>query len=129
MEAGHFFQQALDVSRRGRAGLELEPRILAFQADNLMRAGDPERAGNVAVEAIGVALRKADRLAECHASLVAAWACLTQSGSQHAPEARGLLNRADALIDATGAKAYEAMMSDVRAEAGDEKSLASPSRS
>ncbi len=71
-EADGFFQQALDASRRGRAGLEFEARILAFQADNLMRAGDPRRAGEVAAEAIGVARRKADRLAECHASLVAA---------------------------------------------------------
>ena len=61
MEADGFFQQALDASRRGRAGLELEARILAFQADNLMRAGDPKRAGKVATEAIGVARRKADR--------------------------------------------------------------------
>ena len=71
-EADGFFQQALDASRRGRAGLEFEARILAFQADNLMRAGDPRRAGEVAAEAIAVARRKADRLAECHASLVAA---------------------------------------------------------
>ena len=115
-EADGFFQQALDASRRGRAGLEFEARILAFQADNLMRAGDPRRAGEVAAEAIGVARRKADRLAECHASLVAASACLTRSGSRDAEEARRLLNRASALIDETGAKAYEPMM--LRCEAG-----------
>jgi class 3 adenylate cyclase/tetratricopeptide (TPR) repeat protein len=125
--ADGFFQQALDASRRGKAGLEFEARILAFQADNLMRAGDPQRAGEVAAEAIGVARRKADRLAECHASLVAARACLARSGSQDAGEASGLLNRANALIDETGAKAYEPMMLRVRTQAGDEKILA-PSR-
>jgi class 3 adenylate cyclase/tetratricopeptide (TPR) repeat protein len=108
--ADGFFQQALDASRRGKAGLELEARILAFQADNLRRAGDPRRAGEVAAEAIAVARRKADRLAECHASLVAAWACLERNGSQHAEEARGLLNHANALIAETGAKAYEPMV-------------------
>src|SRR5258705_1766096 len=36
LEADSFFQQALDASRRGKAGLEFEARILAFQADNLM---------------------------------------------------------------------------------------------
>jgi adenylate cyclase len=128
-EADGFFQQALDASRRGRAGLELEARILAFQADNLMRADDPGRAGEVATEAIGVARRKADRLAECHASLVAASACLTRSGSQHAGEAHDLLNRANALIDQTGAKAYEAMMLRMRAQASGEKNLAPSSRS
>jgi adenylate cyclase len=127
--ADGFFQQALGASRRGRAGLEFEARILAFQADNLMRAGDPGRAGEVAAEAITVARRKADRLAECHASLVAASACLTRGGSQYAGEARGLLNRAIALIDETGAKAYEPMMLRVRAQASGEKNLASPPRS
>ena len=65
-------------------------------------------------------------MAECHASLVAAWAYL--KGSQHAGEARGLLNRANALIDETGAKAYEAMMLQVRALASDKKNLAPPRR-
>jgi hypothetical protein len=125
MEADGFFQQTLDASRRGRAGLEFEARILAFQADNLMRAGDPGRAGEVAAEAIGVARRKADRLSECHASLVAAGACLTRSGSRDAGEAHGLLNRANALIEETGAKAYDAMLLRVRAAASEEKSLTS----
>jgi hypothetical protein len=71
----------------------------------------------VKLRLIGVARRKADRLAECHASLVAAGACLTRSGSQHAEEASVLLNRANALIDETGAKVYEPMMLGMRAQA------------
>jgi adenylate cyclase len=128
-EADGFFQQALDASRRGRAGLEFEARILAFQADNLMRAGDVRRAGEVAAEAIGVARRKADRLADCHASLVAAKVCLAKPGSPNVDEASALLNRAAALIDETGAKAYEAMMSLVRDQISQEKGLAGPKRS
>ena len=62
-----------------------------------------------------MAQRKADRLAECHANVVAAEVCLTWSGSQHVLEARALLNRADALIDETGAKAYEPTTSRMRA--------------
>jgi class 3 adenylate cyclase/tetratricopeptide (TPR) repeat protein len=126
-EADGFFRQALDASRRGRAGLEVEARILAFQADNLMRAGDPRRAGEVAADAIGLAKRKADRLAECHATLVAARACLMRCGSQDIEEASGLLARANVLIDETGAKAYEAMMLLIRAQISEEKGLA-PSR-
>jgi adenylate cyclase len=128
MQADGFFRQALDASRRSRAGLEFEARMLAFQADNLMRAGDPQRAGNVAMEAIAVALRKADRLAECHANLVAAAMCLTHEDSEHRREARALLDRANALIEETGAMAYEPMLLRLRARAGDEKSLASPRR-
>jgi len=119
----------LDASRHGRAGLEFEARMLAFRADNLARAGDPRRAGEVAAEAVGVARRKADRLAECHASLVAASASLTRGGSQSAGEASGLLNRAAALIVETGAKAYEPMMLRARAQASGEKNLASSRRS
>jgi adenylate cyclase len=115
-EADRFFQQALDASRHGRAGLELEARMLAFRADNLLRAGDPGRADQVAAEAIAVARRKADRLAECHASLVAVSARRTRNGSQDFEEARRLLNRASTLIDETGARAFQAMMSRVRAQ-------------
>jgi adenylate cyclase len=128
-EADGFFQQSLDASRRGRAGLEFEARILALQSDNLMRASDPRRAGEVAAEAIAVARRKADRLAECHASLVAASTCLTRRGPQDIDEARGLLSRASALISETGAKVYESMMLRVRAQAGSEINLAPPRRS
>jgi adenylate cyclase len=127
-EANGFFQQALDASRRGKAGLEFEARMLAFQADNLMRAGNPGRAGEVAAEAIGVAQRKADRLAECHASVVAASTCLTRRGSQGAEDAHSLLKRADALLDETGAKAYEPIMLQVRAQR-EEINLASSPRS
>ena len=128
-EADGFFRQALDASRRGRAGLEVEARILAFQADNLVRAGDAARAEEVAAEGIAVAKRKADRLAECHASLVAARACLMRRGSQDIEQASGLLARANVLIEETGAKAYEALMLLVRAEISEEKGLAPPHRS
>jgi adenylate cyclase len=128
-EADGFFQQALDASRRGKAGLEFEARMLAYQADNLMRAGNSLRAGEVAAEAIAVAQRKADRLGECHASLVGAEACLTQSGSRDTEKARRLLDRASVLTDETGAKAFESMMLRVTALASDEKNLAPPRRS
>lgn len=115
-EADGFYQQALDASRRGKAGLEFEARMLAFQADNLARAGDTVRAGEVAAEAISVARRKADRLAECHANVVAAEVCLMRRGSQHTLEAATLLDRASALIAETGAKAYEPMVLRARAQ-------------
>ena len=112
-EADGFFRQALDTSRRSRAGLELEARILASQADNLMRAGDPGAAEGAA-EAIDVARRKADRLSECHASLVGAEVHLAGRVSH---QAIGMLSRAKALIGETGAKAYEPMMLRIRAQA------------
>jgi adenylate cyclase len=127
-EADGFFRQAVDASRRGKAGLESEAKMLAFQADSLMRAGHLERASALATETIAVARRKADRLAECHASLVAASASLARRGSRDTDEARRLLDRASALIDETGAKAYEPMLLRVRAHPGAEKGLATPGR-
>ena len=82
-----------------------------------MQADEPQRAGEMAAEAIGVARRKADRLSECHACLVAAWA--SRRGSQPGVEANDLLNRANALIEETGSKVYEAMMLRMRAEASE----------
>ncbi len=126
-EADGFFQQALDAARHGRAALEFEARILAFQADSLMRAGNLERANKLATETIDVARRKADRMAECHASLVSAAIAQTRRGRQYAEEARGLLSRVDALIGETGARAYESMLLRVRAQANDERGLSSSS--
>jgi class 3 adenylate cyclase/tetratricopeptide (TPR) repeat protein len=113
MKAEGFFVEALETSRRSRAALEFETRILAHRADNLDRAGDPRLAGQVAAEAISVARRRARRLYECHASLVAARVCLAQAGSRRSPDVSTLLNRAKHLIEMTGAKAYEPMMVDI----------------
>ena len=109
-KADGFFREALKTARESRAGLEFEARILATRADNLNRAGDPRLAGQVAAEAISVARRKADRLAECLASLVAARVCLSQAGSRRPPMARTLLDRAKTLVDLTGAVVFRPMM-------------------
>jgi hypothetical protein len=94
-----------------------------------MRAGDADRAGEAAAEAIGVARRKADRLAECHANLVAAEVHLARIGFQRVLDATGFLERAIVLINETGAKAYEPMMLRVRTRLDDEKHLALSRRS
>jgi class 3 adenylate cyclase/tetratricopeptide (TPR) repeat protein len=109
--ADGYFAAALELSRRSGAALEREAGILASRADNLARAGDPQRAGEVAAEAINIARRRADRLAECHASLVAAQAGLVQAGLIRTPEASALLDRAEDLINETGAKAFAPMLS------------------
>ena len=105
------FREALDTSRGSQAGLEFEARILATRADNLDRAGDLRLAGEVAAEAISVAQRKADRLAECLACLVAARVSLGQAGSRQSEEAGDRTSRAKALIDLTGAAVFRPMMS------------------
>jgi adenylate cyclase len=119
-----YFTEALDMSRRSRAALDYEAKILAHRADNLHRAGDLCQAGQVVTEAIKVARRRKDRLAECHASLVAARIYLARSDSRPQPTVRVLLNRAKVLIDETGAKAYEHMISLIRKQVSDENNIA-----
>lgn len=111
LDADDLFQEALEISRASRTGLEFEARILAIRADNLHRAGEPRLARQVAMEALGVARQRADRIAECHASLVAARACLVQAGPRQSPEAAALLDRAKTLIGVTGAAAFQPIMS------------------
>ena len=128
MKADDFFREALAISRGSRAALEFEARILAVRANNRDRAGDPLLARQAAAEAIGVARRKADRLAECHAHLVAARSCLAQSGSRLSREAGELLNRAKVLIDETGAKAYVPMLLRIQTGIDDARSHVAPAR-
>jgi adenylate cyclase len=121
-KADGFFAAALDLSRRSKAGLDYEARILANRADILDRAGERRFAGQMAAEAIRVARSRAMRLAECHASLVAARVWLAQTGSRHSPEGSWMLDRAKALIQETGAKAFEPMMLRLNAEMVGERS-------
>lgn len=109
-KADDCFLHALKTSRGSKTGLELETRILANRAENLDRAGDSRLAAQVAAEAISVARRRAHRLAECHASIVAARVCLKQAGSARPSAAASLLSRAKALVTETGAIAFEPMM-------------------
>ncbi len=113
MKADGFFNEALETSRRSRAAFELETRILTHRADNLERAGDSRLAGQVAAEAINVARRRARRLYECHASLIAARVGLARGELRRSPEIQTLLDRAENLIEETGGKAYEPMIADI----------------
>jgi adenylate cyclase len=115
IEADNYFAEALEASRGSRAALEFEARILAVQADNLDRAGDSHLARQVATEALSVSRRRGDRIAECHASIVAARLCLRQEHSGYSQMAGSLLDRARLLIDETGAKAFELLSRSITA--------------
>ena len=105
------FRDALDLGRRTKAGMEFEARLLADLADTQNRSGNPLLAAETAVEAIEVARRRTDRLAECHATIVAAAAHCASGRRGEAAEA---LARAEHLLQITGAAAFEPMLAQTR---------------
>jgi len=94
--------EALTTARKSKTGLEIEARLLSYLADVLDSAGEQARAAQVAKEAIEVAQRRTDRIAELHAHIVAAHIML--AGDEITP---GLsdehLHKAKTLLDSTGA--------------------------
>ena len=104
--------EALATARRSKTGLEIEGRLLAYLAHMLDLAGKKERAAEVASEAIDVALRRTDRVAELHAHIVAAGLAL--AGGAIDPALRhGHLERAKALLDFTGAEIFAPKLHDL----------------
>ena len=63
--AAQDLREAIDFGRRIRVGIEYEGRMLADFADLLYRAGDLDAALEATEEAIAVARRRTDRVAEC----------------------------------------------------------------
>jgi class 3 adenylate cyclase/tetratricopeptide (TPR) repeat protein len=101
------FREALVSARRSRAGLDHEAKLLAFLADTLVRAGDHALAARVAAEALEVARRRTDRLAELHASIVAARALSVDGGPERRSQADRHLGRAEDLMKITGAAIFK----------------------
>ena len=62
-------RQALALGRQKRMGLEYEARLVAHLAECFARAGKYKQAWIVASEAIEVARRRTDRVAELHADV------------------------------------------------------------
>lgn len=105
--------EALATARKSKTGLEIEARLLAYLADVLDRAGEKARAAQLAREAIEVAQRRTDRVAELHAHIVAA--DLELAGGAINPELRDdHLQRAKALLDVTGAAIFASRLADLR---------------
>ena len=94
---------ALQAIGRSEKQLELEARLLAHLADTYLRAGDAARAAKVAVEAMDVARRRTDRLAEYHAGSVAVRA----GGERDA----ALVARTRMLANDTGAGLLQSILS------------------
>ncbi|MGB6397377.1 MAG: adenylate/guanylate cyclase domain-containing protein [Bradyrhizobium sp.] len=112
--AANALREAIDFARRARAGLEFEARMLADLADALYRSGDPGAALAATEEAIAVARRRTDRIAECHASLVRGIILAVDDGGSGDGEAKRLLAQAEQLLGESGAAFYEPRLIQLR---------------
>ena len=93
--------------RDARVAMEIEPEMLASQADCASRSGDHHGAIKIANEAIKIARQRSARLSECRASISLANALLQANGISAQKEATAHLDHAQALIQTTGACIYD----------------------
>jgi class 3 adenylate cyclase/tetratricopeptide (TPR) repeat protein len=107
-------REAIDFARRARAGLEFEARMLADLADALYRSGDFGAALKMSEEAISVARRRTDRMAEYHAALVRGITLAVADGGSGDAEADQLLEHAQQLLGVSGAAFYEPRLAQLR---------------
>jgi adenylate cyclase len=107
-------REAIDFARRARAGLEFEARMLADLADALYRAGELSAALEAADEAIGVARRRTDRIAELHASLLRGLTLAAIGDARNDEEIGELIKHADRLLKVSGAGFFELRLVQLR---------------
>jgi tetratricopeptide (TPR) repeat protein len=101
--------EALRFARSRKAGLELEPRILADLANAYRLNGDIQNAFSLVHEAIKVAIERNARVPECLARIVHAQLLLSGTSDQKIAGSREL-ERAQGPMQETGALIFKAMI-------------------
>jgi len=105
LEAIATFERAVEIRRRRRVGLPLEPRLLAALAEAYCGAGAIDRARETADLAVALARERAARVVELKAVISRARVWLA-CGAEHAERIEADLHDAMALVEATDAFAY-----------------------
>src|SRR5262249_42453804 len=109
-------EAALIISNASRASVFLEPSHFASLARAHLGAGHPDQARKVAESAVALARERGVRLFEIVALLAHSRALLAIDGAPVRALVETDLRDADALIDATGARAYAPWVNVERAE-------------
>jgi tetratricopeptide (TPR) repeat protein len=109
-------EHGLSISRGRRTNLQTEGLLLVHLAEVHLAAGNLAEARVAAEAAVSAGQRIGSVLYEAHAHRSLARALLRQSEDGSIGEARGALDRADALYDKTGARNYKALVNLDRAE-------------
>jgi class 3 adenylate cyclase/tetratricopeptide (TPR) repeat protein len=115
--AARDFVAGLEFLRKTKAAMEYEPEILASLADCHYQNDEPGRAIEIAKEAIRMAQQRNARLPECRASITCGGALIAESGVTAVDEANVLFDRAEELIQVTGACIYELLLDRARQRA------------
>ena len=105
--AADLFRQALAMGRQSRMGLESEAKLVAYLADCHDRAGEFGSRSRSPTKLFQIARRRSDRVAELHASIVAAHALTTSNDIERRPDAIMHLRRARHLSEVTGAAIFQ----------------------
>jgi adenylate cyclase len=101
--------EALRFARSRKAGLELEPRILADLANAYRLNGDIQNSFSIVNEALKVAIDRNARVPECLARIVHARLLLSGTSDQKIAGSHEL-ERAHGLLRETGAMTFKAMI-------------------
>ena len=109
-EATRCLEEAIRVCREGSTGLMLEGWQLALLSEARLGLGEAERARALAEEAVEVARRQGLRLFECRALLTLSLALIAGEGAKARREVEAALGRAQSLVEAMGARAYEPLV-------------------
>lgn len=107
--------EGVEFVRAARVAMEIEPEMLASIADCQLRAGAFAAAIDKAREAIVVAQDRHARLPECRATItLGAALAAVGTGPDRLGEVAALIDRADALIELTGAGIYRRLLEEAR---------------
>jgi len=112
--AAYDFREAIEYSRRAKAGLEFEARMLGYLAEALYHAGDMQAAFDISGEAISVSRRRTDRVGELHATLLRCMIRASNSDLRNDAEASQSLLDAERLLEVSGAEIYKPMLIECR---------------
>lgn len=108
-------ETSLGIARGANANLLEEGSVLSLLAEVNGHAGDPGSARRLADEAVAATRQRRQRIYECHAQLARAASLLRAEGARGARSVGRSLARAHALVEATGARAYEPFIHECRA--------------
>ncbi|WP_076865846.1 adenylate/guanylate cyclase domain-containing protein [Bradyrhizobium mercantei] len=106
-------REALDLARSARAGLEFEATMLADLAETLYRAADHHAALQTADEALMVARRRTDRVAELHATVLRGLIVCALGSTSH-DELDELVGGAQNLLGVSGAVYFTPLLDQLR---------------
>ncbi|QPF83482.1 AAA family ATPase [Bradyrhizobium genosp. L] len=106
-------REAIDFARSARAGLEFEARMLADLTEALYLAADFDAALQSADEALTVARRRTDRVAELHATVLRGLIVCALGNTSH-DELDALVSAAQNLLDVSGAAYFEPQLDQLR---------------